>query len=84
MCRTLLKNTYAAIVALFVAMLALPTTMQAQGTATIILEAHDVWADGSGYQMLLDADHTAYGTTFQAKGILTGDCNVQTNLYDSF
>ena len=29
--------------------------------ATIILEAHDVWEDGSGYQMLLDADATAYG-----------------------
>ena len=84
MCRTLLKNTYAAIVALFVAMLALPTTMQAQGTATIILEAHDVWADGSGYQMLLDADHTTYGTTFQATGSLTGDCNVPSNLYDAF
>lgn len=84
MCRTLLKNTYAAIVALFVAMLAMPTTMQAQGTATIILEAHDVWADGSGYQMLLDADHTAYGTTFQATGNLTEDCNVPSNLYDAF
>ena len=85
MCRTLLKNTYAAIVALFVALLALPTTMQAQGTATIILEAHDVWADGSGYQMLLDADHTAYGTTFQATGgNLTEDCNVPSNLYDAF
>ena len=85
MCRTLLKNTYAAIVAMFVALLAMPTTMQAQGTATIILEAHDVWADGSGYQMLLDADHTAYGTTFQATGgNLTEDCNVPSNLYDAF
>ena len=30
MCKTLLKNTYAAIVALFIAMMALPTTAQAQ------------------------------------------------------
>ena len=84
MCRTLLKNTYAAIVALFVAMLALPTTMQAQGTATIILEAHDVWADGSGYQMLLDANHNTFGSTIPTSGPLTSDCNVSANLYDAF
>lgn len=30
--------------------------------ATIILEADDVWEDGSGYQMLLDADADTYGT----------------------
>ena len=29
--------------------------------ATIILEAHDVWEDGSGYQMLFDADAATYG-----------------------
>ena len=29
--------------------------------ATIILEAHDVWEDESGYQMLFDATATAYG-----------------------
>ena len=34
--------------------------------ATIILEAHDVWGDNSGYQMLLDADATAFGTFFNA------------------
>ena len=70
--------------ALIVGLLASASTAMAQGTATIILEAHDVWADGSGYQMLLDADHTAYGTTFQATGSLTGDCNVPSNLYDAF
>ena len=84
MCRTLLKNTYAAIVALFVALLAMPTTMQAQGTATIILEAHDVWADGSGYQMLLDANHNTFGSTIPTSGPLTSDCNVSANLYDAF
>ncbi len=35
-------------------------------TATIILEADNVWNDGSGYQMLLDADATAYGTLWNA------------------
>lgn len=31
----------------------------------VILEAHNVWgASGSGYQMLLDADHTTYGNLF--------------------
>ena len=33
-------------------------------TATIILTAHDVWGDGSGYQLVLDADATAYGTVY--------------------
>ena len=33
-------------------------------TATIILTAHDVWGDGSGYQMVLDADASTYGTTY--------------------
>ncbi len=33
--------------------------------AEIILEAHNVWgAADMGYQMILDADHTAYGTIF--------------------
>lgn len=34
--------------------------------ATITLTAGDVWGDGSGYQMLLDADATAYGDVFTA------------------
>lgn len=33
--------------------------------AEIILEAHDIWGYGTmGYQMLLDADHNAYGDRF--------------------
>ena len=36
--------------------------------ATIILTAGDVWNDGSGYQMLIDADANAYGTVFDATG----------------
>ena len=34
----------------------------AKAQVTVILEAHDVWGDQSGYQLLLDADATAYGT----------------------
>jgi hypothetical protein len=38
--------------------------------ATIILEAHDVWGDydDSGYQMLIDADATAYGNEILESG----------------
>lgn len=58
--------------------------MQANAQATITLTVGDVWGDGSGYQMLLDADHTAYGTTIPAQGALTSDCNVPANLYNEF
>ena len=42
--------------------------------ATIILEAHDVWGDldDSGYQMLLDADATAFGNEIPTSGPYTG------------
>ena len=52
------------------------------GYCAITLEAHQVWntdpenPDYSGYQMLLDADATAYGTEFTApggSGTFTGD-----------
>ena len=58
--------------------------MQANAQATITLTVGDVWGDGSGYQMLLDADHAAYGTTIPAQGALTSDCNVPANLYNEF
>ena len=45
-----------AIVAIFGAMMVCGFA-NAQGDVTIILEAHDVWKDGSGYQLLLDKDH---------------------------
>ena len=43
------------------------------GYASVTLEAHKVWwneeqPDYSGYQMLLDADATAYGVEFEATG----------------
>ena len=45
-----------------------------EGYAQVTLEAHQVWntdpdnPDYSGYQMLLDADATAYGVEFEAAG----------------
>ena len=53
-----------------------------EGYAAVTLEAHQVWGenDNSGYQMLLDADATAYGVEFEevgGSGTFTGD-------YDNF
>ena len=50
----------------------------------VILEAHDVWGDGSGYQMLLDADATAYGTIIPETGGLTSSGDAPAGLYDNF
>lgn len=54
--------------------------------ATVTLEAHDVWGDydESGYQMLLDADATAYGTIIPTEGPLTTDGDAPDGLYDNF
>ncbi len=58
------------------------------GMARIILEAHDVWGDGSGYQLLMDADHTAYGNEIPPNTplgqTLTEDCNIPADLYVPF
>ena len=53
-------------------------------TATIILEAHNVWGNGTGYQMLLDADATALGTIIPVIGALTYSCTIPEGLYDAF
>ena len=47
-------------------------TTDPNAPATIILEAHDAWGDGTGYQMLLDADATAYGNEIPETGPYTG------------
>ncbi|MBQ6116230.1 MAG: DUF2436 domain-containing protein, partial [Oscillospiraceae bacterium] len=53
--------------------------------ATVILTAEDVWGDGSGYQMLLDADATAYGTLIPDIGALTvSSGDAPAGLYDEF
>ncbi|WP_024998155.1 DUF2436 domain-containing protein [Prevotella falsenii] len=75
---------YAVIAAMFVAMFALPATAQSQGKAKIILEAHNLWGDGSGYQMLLDADHNLYGSKIPKTGPLWNDANPPADLYDGF
>ena len=82
----LLKNVYATIATLFVAMFALPTTVQAQalGMSRIILEAHNVWKDGSGYQMLLDANHNLYGDKIPTSGPIWDDANPPADLYNDF
>jgi hypothetical protein len=54
------------------------------GGTTIILQTTDVWGDGSGYQMLLDADAEEYGQTIPATGALWPNCSAPANLYDVF
>ena len=51
-----------------------------EGMAAVTLTAGDVWQDGTGYQMLLDADATAYGTIIPETGGLTtsGDASAET------
>ena len=51
-----------------------------EGYASVTLVAGDVWEDGTGYQMLLDADATAYGTIIPETGGLTtsGDASAET------
>ncbi len=51
---------------------------------TVTLTAADVWGDGSGYQMLLDADATAYGTIIPTTGGLTSSGNASAAVYDEF
>ena len=40
--------------------------LDASALSIIMLKADDVWGDGTGYQMLLDADATAYGDVIPA------------------
>ena len=61
-----------------------PVTPAPGGMATITLTAGDVFSDGSGYQMLLDADATAFGNEIPAEGPLTQGGNAPAGLYDAF
>ena len=70
------------IFTLFVAFLAL--TFCAKAQVTIILEAHNVWGDGTGYQLLLDADHNTYGTIIPETGALTAGGDVPASVYAEF
>ena len=61
-----------------------PNTPAPGGMATISLTAGDVFGDGSGYQMLLDADATAFGNEIPAEGPLTQGGDAPAGLYDAF
>ena len=61
-----------------------PGTPDPTAPATIILTAGDVWQDGSGYQMLLDADATAYGTIIPETGALTSSGDASAETYAEF
>lgn len=54
-----------------------------EGYARITLTVGDVWGDGTGYQMLLDADANTYGSIIPETGsfTLSGDATTQ---YDEF
>ncbi len=62
-----------------------PALPDLSSCATVILTAEDVWGDGSGYQMLLDADATAYGILIPEVGGLSDyGSDAPAGLYDEF
>ena len=56
----------------------------AEGNARVVLTAGDVWQDGTGYQMLLDADATAYGSIIPEQGGLTSSGAADETIYGEF
>ncbi len=50
----------------------------------VTLRADDVWGDGSGYQLLLDADATAYGNEIPTEGALTTGGDADPSVYAAF
>lgn len=52
--------------------------------ANVTLTAGDVWGDGTGYQMLLDADANTYGTTIPTTGGLTTNGDASAATYAEF
>lgn len=52
--------------------------------ASITLTAGDVWGDGSGYQMLLDADANTFGTIIPQSGNLTESGDADESIYAEF
>lgn len=55
-----------------------------EGYASVTLNAADVWQDGSGYQMLLDEDATAYGSIIPETGGLTSSGDASADVYAEF
>ena len=62
----------------------IPSTEPPAGAVTVKLTHGDNWGDGSGYQMLLDADATAFGNEIPTSGALTSGCSGTAGLYDAF
>ncbi|MBO7422723.1 MAG: DUF2436 domain-containing protein [Oscillospiraceae bacterium] len=54
------------------------------GYASVTLTVGDVWGDGSGYQMLLDADAEAFGAIFPETGPLTAASDASDADYAEF
>ena len=54
------------------------------GYAMVTLSAGDIWGDGTGYQMLLDADANAYGTIIPETGGLTSYGDAPEGVYEEF
>ncbi|MBR5030317.1 MAG: DUF2436 domain-containing protein [Muribaculaceae bacterium] len=63
---------------------ATPRANVPEGYASVTLNAADVWGDGSGYQMLLDEDATAYGSIIPATGPLTQSGDADASVYAEF
>ena len=54
------------------------------GDVVIKLTAHNVWGDGTGYQMLLDNTHSLYGSTIPTSGALSTNCSGNEGIYAQF
>ncbi len=53
-------------------------------TAIVTLSADNVWGNGSGYQMLIDADASTFGSIIPTVGPLTSSGDAPAGLYDNF
>ena len=62
----------------------IPSVEPPVGMATITMNIGDVWGDGTGYQMLIDADATAYGSIIPTTGALSLYCSGNEAIYDEF
>ena len=60
------------------------TMTREEGFATVTLTAGDLWSDGSGYQLLLDADANAYGSIIPESGGLTSSGDASPETYAEF
>ncbi|MBR0138106.1 MAG: DUF2436 domain-containing protein [Erysipelotrichaceae bacterium] len=68
----------------FVSLSAMIINPNHPNTALVTLTAGDVWQDGSGYQMLLDADATAFGNQIPETGPMTDSGDASADVYAVF